>query len=60
MNKDQVSGRAKELAGKTKSMIGQATNKPGTEVKGRVQELGGKVQAAFGDAKDKMKKGGAH
>lgn len=56
MNKDQVAGRAKEVAGKTKAAIGNMANKPGTEVKGRVEQAAGKAQASYGDAKDKAKK----
>jgi len=53
MNRDQASGRGKELAGKVQKNIGRATGSTKNEVKGAAKEAGGKVQKAFGDARKK-------
>ncbi|MGE5616424.1 MAG: CsbD family protein [Bacillota bacterium] len=53
MNRDQVRGRGKELAGKVEKNVGRATGSSKTELKGAAKEAGGKVQKAFGDARKK-------
>ena len=53
MNRDQMSGKGKELAGKVQKNVGRATGSAKTEVKGAAKEATGKVQKAFGDARKK-------
>lgn len=55
MNRDQVKGRAKELAGKVQQGVGRAIDSPKTEAKGIVKEITGKVQKTVGDVRDDLK-----
>lgn len=52
MNRDQVKGRAKEVAGKVEKNVGRATGSAKTEAKGLVKEAIGKVQKNLGDARN--------
>jgi uncharacterized protein YjbJ (UPF0337 family) len=52
MNRDQVKGRAKEVAGKVQKIVGRAVDSPKTEAKGIVKEIAGKVQKTVGDARN--------
>ena len=52
MNRDQVKGRAKEVAGKVEKNVGRATGNAKTEAKGLVKEAIGKVQKNLGDARN--------
>ena len=56
MNKDQIKGRAEEIAGKTKKVVGGAVNDDSLKNKGRVEEAVGKARATYGDAKNQFKK----
>ena len=47
MNTDQVKGRLKELAGKTKKAAGRILRDDTLKQKGRLQETAGPVSAAF-------------
>ena len=47
---NQVKGTAKELEGKVRGGIGDATDNHSEEFKGRAKELEGKVQKKFGEA----------
>lgn len=51
MNKDQVKGKAKEVAGKIQETFGDAINSPEQKLKGLVKQVKGKVQKGFGDTK---------
>ncbi|HEX7465254.1 MAG TPA: CsbD family protein [Usitatibacter sp.] len=53
MNKDQVKGRAKEVAGKIEKNVGRAVGSTKTEAKGLVKEVAGKIQKAVGDARNR-------
>jgi uncharacterized protein YjbJ (UPF0337 family) len=53
MNKDQVKGRAKEIAGKIEKRVGRAIGNPKVEGKGLVKEVAGKIQKTVGDARNK-------
>lgn len=55
MNKDQVKGVAKDIAGKVKEGAGKVTGSTSTEVKGQAEQVAGKTQKAYGDAKEDMK-----
>jgi uncharacterized protein YjbJ (UPF0337 family) len=56
MNKDQVKGRAEEVAGKTKKVVGGAVHDESLKNKGRAEEAAGKVRATYGDAKSDIEK----
>ena len=56
MNKDQVKGRAEELAGKTKKVTGKVIHDSSLKQKGRLEEAAGKARATYGDAKEEWKK----
>ena len=47
---NQVKGTAKELEGKVRAGIGDATDNHSEHLKGHAQELKGKVQKKFGEA----------
>ena len=52
MNRDQVKGRAKEVAGKVEKTAGRAAGSVKTEAKGLAREAVGKVQKNLGDARN--------
>jgi uncharacterized protein YjbJ (UPF0337 family) len=56
MNKDQIKGRAEEIAGKTKKVVGGAVNDDSLKNKGRLEEAAGKARATYGDAKNQFQK----
>ena len=56
MNKDQVKGRAEEVAGKTKKVVGGIVGNENLKDKGRLEEAKGKVRSTYGDAKHELKK----
>ena len=49
MNRDQVNGRARELAGKAKKNAGRAVGNRTMQAKGMAKEAAGKVQKNAGD-----------
>ena len=51
---NQVKGTAKELEGKVRGGIGDATDNHSEEFKGRAKELEGKAQKKFGEAQKDM------
>lgn len=55
MNKDQVKGTAKELAGKAQRKMGDAADSPKHEGKGMAKEAEGKVQKNYGHAKEDVR-----
>ena len=56
MNKDQVKGEAKDLAGKAQRKVGEAVGSTEQEAKGALKQGEGKVQKAAGDVKEAAKK----
>ena len=56
MNKDQVKGTAKDIAGKTQEKFGEMTGSKKDEAKGAAKQVEGKVQKGYGDAKDSANK----
>ena len=52
MNKDQIKGTAKDIAGKTQEKFGEMTGSKKEQAKGAAKQVEGKVQKGFGDAKD--------
>ena len=55
MNKDQVAGAAKDVAGKVERKTGEAIGNDKMQVKGAVRQAEGKVQKAMGDAGEQVK-----
>ena len=56
MNKDQIKGGAKEVAGKVQKNVGDLVGSEKQQVKGAVKEAEGKVQKNYGDAKEAVKR----
>ena len=56
MNKDQVKGRAEEVAGKTKKVVGKVLHNDSLKQKGNIEESVGKARAKYGDLKNDVKK----
>jgi len=52
MNKDQVEGKTKEMAGKVQQKFGEMVNSPEQQAKGIDNQVEGKVQKNYGDAKE--------
>ena len=57
MNKDQIKGRAEEVAGKTKKVVGEAVHNDSLKNKGTAEEVAGKARATYGDAKNDLSRG---
>ncbi len=55
MNKDQVKGKIKEVAGEVQEHTGRAVGSAEQEAKGHAREMEGKVQKAAGDVKENVK-----
>ena len=55
INKDQVEGRAKEVAGKVQEVSGKAIGNVGQQVKGTINKNVGAAQAKYGDVKSNLK-----
>ncbi len=55
INKDQVEGRAKEVAGKVQEEFGKLIGNKTQQVKGAVKEAVGAGQAKAGDLAEKVK-----
>ena len=56
MNKDQVKGKVKDVAGRVERQVGEWTGDPEKQVHGTLKQAEGKVQNAWGDAKDTAEK----
>jgi uncharacterized protein YjbJ (UPF0337 family) len=56
MNKDQVKGKVKEVAGRIERQAGEWTGDQKKEVHGALKQVEGKVQNAWGNAKEAGKK----
>jgi uncharacterized protein YjbJ (UPF0337 family) len=51
MNKDQVKGMAKDIAGKAQEEAGKLVGSKEQQVKGLSKQISGKAQKGLGDAK---------
>ena len=51
MNKDQINGAAKDLAGKAQKVMGKAVGSTEYEAKGLAKQAEGKIQKGYGDVK---------
>jgi len=49
MNRDQVEGTAKDVAGKVQRKVGEATDNVSQQIKGGAKQVEGKVQRKAGD-----------
>ena len=56
MNRDQVKGKVKDVAGRIERQAGEWTGDKEKQVHGALKQAEGKVQNAWGDAKDAGKK----
>ena len=56
MDKDEVKGKAKDIAGRVERQAGEWTGDEESQAKGAAKQAEGKVQNAFGKAKDALKK----
>jgi uncharacterized protein YjbJ (UPF0337 family) len=57
MNRDQLKGSVKDLAGKMQRKAGQASDSPEHTLKGAAKQVEGKVQKAVGNARADAKRG---
>ena len=55
MNKDQVKGVAKDVAGKVQEGAGKAVGSKEQQAKGLAKQVEGKVQKGLGDAREAVK-----
>jgi uncharacterized protein YjbJ (UPF0337 family) len=53
-NEDQVEGKTKDIGGKVKEEVGDATGNDKMKQDGQEDQVEGKVQKGVGDAKDKL------
>jgi uncharacterized protein YjbJ (UPF0337 family) len=56
MNRDQVKGTAKDVAGKIQRTAGEVTGSASQQVKGAAKQVAGKVQKGLGNAREDAKK----
>ncbi len=55
MNRDQIKGTAKDVAGKVQRKVGEQTGDIGDQVKGAIRQVEGKVQKGVGDLEQESK-----
>jgi uncharacterized protein YjbJ (UPF0337 family) len=55
MNKDQVKGVAKDVAGKVQEKAGKLVGSKEQQIKGIDKQLSGKAEKKYGDAKEYVK-----
>jgi len=55
MNKDQVKGVAKDVAGKVQEQAGKLVGSKEQQIKGISKQISGKVQKGVGDVKQAVK-----
>ena len=55
MNKEQVKGEAKDVAGKVQQQVGKLVGSKEQQIKGLSKQFAGKVQKGVGDAKKFVK-----
>lgn len=56
MNKDQIKGAAKDVAGKVQKEAGKLVGSPEQEAKGASKQVEGKVQKGVGNVKENLTK----
>ena len=52
MNRDQVEGKIKDVAGKAQRAVGDATDDASQQIKGGAKQVEGKIQKGVGDAEE--------
>jgi uncharacterized protein YjbJ (UPF0337 family) len=52
MNRDQVEGKIKDVAGKAQRKFGDATDNATQQIKGGAKQVEGKIQQGVGKAED--------
>jgi len=57
MNKEQIKGTVKDVAGKIEEKVGQLTGNKQQEARGDAKQAAGKTEKLVGDAKQAVKKG---
>lgn len=55
MNKDQIKGTAKGIAGKVQQKAGEVIGSPEQQLKGQAKQVEGRIQKGYGDAKEAAK-----
>jgi uncharacterized protein YjbJ (UPF0337 family) len=55
MNRDQIKGKAKDIAGKLQQRVGEAIHSSSQQMRGVGKQVAGKVQKATGDANERLK-----
>ena len=60
MNKNQVKGSVKDLAGKVQEGAGKLVGSKEQQAKGLGKQVAGKAEKAYGDAKETIKDGQRH
>ncbi|SCY19882.1 Uncharacterized conserved protein YjbJ, UPF0337 family [Nitrosospira sp. Nl5] len=55
MNKDQITGTTKDIAGKIQEEAGNITGSKEDQAKGLAKQVEGKIQKGVGDAKETIK-----
>jgi len=56
MNKDQLKGSAKDIAGKVQEKAGELTGSKKQQIKGLKNQVEGKIQKGVGDVKEAFDK----
>lgn len=56
MNRDQVKGAAKDVAGKVQREAGELTGNTSQQIKGAAKQVEGKVQKGIGNVREDAKK----
>ena len=60
MNKDQVKGVAKDIAGKVQEKAGKLVGSKKQQIKGLGKQISGKAEKSYGDAKEVVKDANKH
>lgn len=55
MNKQQIKGSAKDMAGKAQREAGDLMDSPSQEAKGVAKQISGKAEKALGNAKEALR-----
>jgi len=55
MNKDQVKGAVKNVAGKVQEEVGKLSGSKEQQIKGLDKQIAGKAEKTYGDAKEVVK-----
>jgi uncharacterized protein YjbJ (UPF0337 family) len=58
MNKNQIKGSVKDVAGKVQQKVGRVTGNTNQQVKGAAKQIEGKVQKGVGDVEQARDKRG--